>query len=408
MSAMHKQCRDKVFAGMKEAGVLSGVALLKGGEPSFRHDTDHEHLFRQESHFFYLFGINEPDLFGMLDFVHWSLTRYAAKYGVDQVHFVDELSQVVEATKASTIHILSGVNSDSKRAIVKVDVGSVLKTLDVAVDESLFYKVMVDSRAVKTSLELDLMRHVNTLASLAHIHVMKNCKPGLMEFQLESLFLGYASFEGGCRYSAYTCICGCGPNGAILHYGHAGAPNDKKINDGDIYPSNGKFTQKQRGIYNAVLSALVAVRNAVHEGVEWVDMHLLAERKIVEALVEIGIIQLNGKTLDEVLELEIGALFFPHVPAVDDPVKGAHLNKQLILDEYMNFGGVRLEEDLIITVDGCENMTNVPRDIEDIEAVMAGGETQLPGGVSSAFVADAKTFWTKETRTSTVTTNHHF
>jgi len=270
----------------------------------------------------------------------------------------------------------------------------------------------------------------------------------MREFQLESLFLHFTSYEGGSRYAAYTCICGCGPNGAVLHYGHAGAPNDGHIADGamclldmgceyhcyasDItcsYPANGKFTAKQRGIYNAVLNALLAVRSSVAEGVEWVDMHLLAEREIVKGLVEMGIVVLGDKTLDEVIKLEIGALFFPHglghmmgmdthdvggypdgrhrhtrpglsslrmnrplkahmvltnepgcyfieallVPAMDDPVKGKHLNKKLILEEYMDFGGVRLEEDLIITKTGCENMTNVPRTVEEVEAVMASG-----------------------------------
>ncbi|KAJ3079161.1 hypothetical protein HDU99_000140, partial [Rhizoclosmatium hyalinum] len=429
-----------------------------------------------------------PDLYGLLDFStglsHVFIPRldidyeiwcgkivppsgYAQRYGIDCVHFGDELTDVLKAL-GGPIHILSGINSDSKRAIVKVDVQSLI---DMEVIDAVLYRVMVESRAIKSGLELDLMRYVNNFASKAHINVMQNCKPGLMEFQLESLFLHYASFEGGSRYSAYTCICGCGPNGAVLHYGHAGAPNSGRIKDGDMclldmgaeyhcyasditcsYPSNGKFTQKQKGIYNAVLDALLAVREAVKEGVEWVEMHLLAERMIVKGLVAEGIVLLGDKTLDQVLDLEIGALFFPHglghlmgmdthdvggypqgisrhsrpglsslrlnrplkagmvltnepgcyfieallVPALDDPVKGPHLNRDLILGDYANFGGVRLEEDLIITVDGCENMTDVPRTVEDIEAVMSGQAWPSPDAVTEKL-------WTRTTiRTQTL------
>ncbi|KAJ3077178.1 hypothetical protein HDU98_007563 [Podochytrium sp. JEL0797] len=463
---LHSANRAKVFAGMKASGVTSGVALLKGGESEFRHDTDHEHLFRQESYFFYLFGVNEPDLFGMLDFAtsksHLFIPRlgaeyelwcgkivppegYKKKYGIDEVHFVDELDAVFAATKASDVHILSGLNTDSKREIVTLNTTPLLKTPHSTLSTPLF-RVMVDSRIIKTPHEQSLMRHINLLASQAHIHVLKSTKPGMMEFQQEALFNGYCGFEGGCRYTPYTCICGSGANGAVLHYGHAGAPNDKRINDGDMclldmgaeyhcyasditcsYPANGKFTKNQRGVYTAVLNALTAVRKTIRAGCEWTDLHLLAEKEIVKQLVEMNVILLNGKSLQEVFDLSIGALFMPHglghmlgmdthdvggyptdrtretrpglsslrlhrrleagmvltsepgcyfiegvlIPAMEDPVKGAHLNKQLILDEFMSFGGVRLEENLIITEDGCINMSEVPREIEEIEALMA-------------------------------------
>ena len=63
---------------------------------------------------------------------------------------------------------------------------------------------------------------------------MRGTKPGMMEYQLESLFQHHTYTHGGCRHMSYTCICACGPNPAILHYGHAGRPNDRLLGEGDM------------------------------------------------------------------------------------------------------------------------------------------------------------------------------
>lgn len=70
---------------------------------------------------------------------------------------------------------------------------------------------------------------------LRHSKVMLFTRPGLIEYQCESVFLDHCYRVGGCRHVSYTCICGSGHNGATLHYGHAAAPNAKMIHDGDMW-----------------------------------------------------------------------------------------------------------------------------------------------------------------------------
>lgn len=150
----------------------------------------------------------------------------------------------------------------------------------------------------------------------------------MTEYQAEAQFLYHSYSVGGCRHASYTCIAGSGENGAILHYGHAAAPNDKRIHDGDMllfdmganyfgyaaditcsYPANGKFTADQRFIYNAVLASCQAVHDAARPGVSWVDMHLLANGVLLAKLKEGGL--LTG-SIGEMIEAGINGVFQPH------------------------------------------------------------------------------------------------
>ncbi|NWT11441.1 PEPD dipeptidase, partial [Vireo altiloquus] len=143
-----------------------------------------------------------------------------------------------------------------------------------------------------------------------------------------SLFQHYCYTRGGMRHTSYTCICGSGDNSSVLHYGHAGAPNDKTIEDGDLclfdmggeyycygsditctFPANGKFTADQRAVYEAVLKASRAVMKAVKPGVAWPDMHRLADRVHLEELTRIGILKGN---VDDMVKVHLGAIFMPH------------------------------------------------------------------------------------------------
>eukprot|EP00960_Hanusia_phi_P039477 753915-Hanusia_phi.AAC.8 len=130
------------------------------------------------------------------------------------------------------------------------------------------------------------------------------------------------------RNLAYTGICASGKNAAILHYGHAGAPNNRQLGEGDIvlndlgaeyycyasditcsFPVSGKFSQEQKKIYEAVLDAKESVIARARPGVSWVEMHELTERIIAKHLLEIGVLKGN---LEDIIKAEVPAVFMPH------------------------------------------------------------------------------------------------
>lgn len=208
---------------------------------------------------------------------------------------------------------------------------------------------MVECRVIKSPAEIDLLRYTNWVSSMAHVDTMRTCQPNMMEYQLESTFLHYTYYYGGMRHMAYTCICGCGPNSSILHYGHAGRPNSGRVlQTGDMalldmggeyhcyasditcsYPVNGVYTDDQRCIYESVLAAQIAVIGRLKPGVSWVDMHHVAEREILHGLVKCGVLIIppnnssnndddagssnnDNDVIDKMIDVDLGAVFMPH------------------------------------------------------------------------------------------------
>ena len=147
------------------------------------------------------------------------------------------------------------------------------------------------------------------MISNAHVEVMRYAQAGMVEYEPEAKFIFEIYRKGGCRGCAYTCICACGPNSAILHYGHASAPNDYTLQATDMalldmgaeyhgyvsditcsFPLSGRFSQDQRSMYQGVLKAQIAVLAAIRPGASWVKCHRAAEEEIIKALLDVGVL----------------------------------------------------------------------------------------------------------------------
>jgi len=449
------------------------VLLQAGGDQGVCEgdSSDVGPIFRQESYFHWAFGVLEPDYYGAIEVSTGRSILYMPrldedyaiimghiptqeetreKYRVDEVRYVEEMPDHLRFSAGSTVPtllLLEGPNTDSGKTTrpAAFDGMSEFQT-----NRTLLHPEMAECRVLKTPMELDVLRYASQITSEAHKHLMRTVKPGMTEYQCEATFLHHIYFYGGARHVCYNCIAGAGRSGAVLHYGHAGAPNDQVIRDGDMclfdmgaeyccycsdvtcsYPANGKFTDKQKIVYNAVLRANLAVFNACKPGVSWSEMHILANRILLEDLLAAGI--LRG-SVDKMMEVNLaGRLFQPHglghlmgcdvhdvggyleghpqratIPGlrslrtarvlmanmvltiepgcyfidflIDRALADPELNQFIVADrlnEYRGQGGVRIEDDIIITETGAELMNHVPRTVEEIEGWMAGDDSVL-------------------------------
>lgn len=149
------------------------------------------------------------------------------------VQFADQLTEWLVASGVNKIHVMEGVNTDSGTAYPAITFPNIEKFRGMF-DTSTFYAALATARVTKNADEVATMRYAAYVASNAHVATMRAAAPGQMEFELEATFMYNIYKFGGCRKAAYTSICACGPNAATLHYGHAGAPNNRQLLSTDI------------------------------------------------------------------------------------------------------------------------------------------------------------------------------
>ncbi len=245
-------------------------------------------------------------------------------------------------------------------------------------------KMLAKLRQVKSPAELKLMQRAIDITAKAQMEAMRAARPGLFEYQIEAL-IEFVFKREGAEYPAFPSIIGSGPNSTVLHHWR----NRRKVRDGDLIvmdvgaeyhgysaditrtiPANGKFSEKQREIYQIVLRAQKAAIDAVAPGVPFRKIHQVA-RKIIEDA-GYGKYFTHGTShflgLDTHDVGERGTLQPGMVLTVEPGIyirAGSEVDKA-----YWNIG-VRIEDDVLVTEDGHKVLSGrVPREIEEIEALM--------------------------------------
>jgi Xaa-Pro aminopeptidase len=266
-----------------------------------------------------------------------------------------------------------------------------------------------EMRLYKSSAELKAMRRAAEISCLAHRRAMQACRPGMKEYQVEAE-LEYIFHREGALGPAYASIVGGGANACILHY----VENRATLKNGDLllidagaeydyyaadisrtFPVNGRFSRAQRSLYELVLEAQQAAIEQVRPGNHWNDPHKAAVQVLTEGLVALGLLQGNVAKL---IESEAYREFYMHRTGhwlgmdvhdvgdykVDDEWRllepgmtltvepGLYVagNNNRIDKKWWNIG-IRIEDDVLVTRDGHEVLTeDAPKQVADIEALM--------------------------------------
>ena len=153
--------------------------------------------------------------------------HFQSLYNVDEVCFTEQLFDWLQTNYETTskVYLLQGQNTDSKSFPTSINFKEEadFRTKDVKgytvynalcsmynVDMNALFPSIVTARVTKSEYEKIVMWYVSWVSSKAHIEVMRSVTPHMMEYELESTFLYQVYKNGGCRHSAYTCICGTG------------------------------------------------------------------------------------------------------------------------------------------------------------------------------------------------------
>jgi Xaa-Pro aminopeptidase len=415
-----------------------GVAVVPTAPERLRNRDTH-FPYRFDSHFYYLTGFAEPESVLLLtaqgrsllfcrerneEREIWDGFRHGPeqareRFAFDEAHPIGALDEKVAELLENQPALHYPVGADAQwdaramrwlncvRAKGRAGVTAPERVQDVR-------SLIDDMRLVKDAQELALMRRAAGIAAGAHRRAMQATRPGRNEYEIEAELL-YEFRRHGAQFPAYSPIVAGGANSCVLHY----VFNNAVLRDGDLllidagceldgyasditrsFPVNGRFSPAQREVYDIVLAAQAAAMDKVRPGNAWIEPHEAAVRVLAQGLRDL---KLLAGSLDEVLEKETYKRFYMHrtghwlgldvhdageyrrggqwrtlEPGMSLTVEpGLYIRGADDLPERLRNIGIRIEDDVVVTPDGCEVLTvEAPKGAADIEALMRDARTR--------------------------------
>ncbi|RDW65348.1 hypothetical protein BP5796_10040 [Coleophoma crateriformis] len=302
-------------------------------------------------------------------------------------------------------------------------------------DFTLLKEAIEECRVCKDEYEIALTKKANAISNIAHTAVLKAVKHAKNERELEALFIEKCIANGAREQAYHSIVASGTAAATLHYMKNyepmegklnllLDAGGEYKCYASDItrtFPISGKFSKESRSIYDIVLKMNNVCMNMLKQDVLWDDVHLQAHKIAIDGLLKLGI--LKGET-EDILKSRTSVAFFPHGlghylgmdthdtgghpnyedtdtmfrylrvrgklptgsiitvepgiyfcrfiidPYLRDPVHAAYINKD-VLDRYWDVGGVRIEDNVLITKDGFENLTTVVKDVDEIEKIIS-------------------------------------
>lgn len=435
-----------------------GIILIPGNNESPLNYTDNTYHFRQDSTFLYLFGLDIPGLFGVIDAntgndalfgndnsiedIIWSgikpsIKELAASVGVTNTSPFKDL--FVKVNKADKVHFLPAYRADIKLLLEEL-LGIPTIQLEKHASIDLIH-ALVGMRSIKDQFEIAEIEVACETGYKMHVAAMKMAKPGVMEQEIAGTIEGIAlAYGGGTSFPTILT-----QNGQTLHNHSHSFPLEKgrlMIVDAGAesnghyasdftrtVPVGGKFSQKQLDIYNIVLKANNTATALIKPGETYLSIHLKIAEVITSELKELGLMKGDVK---EAVASGAHALFFPHglghmmgldvhdmenygqihvgyddevrpidqfgtaylrlgrklqpgfvitnepglyfIPALIEKWSNEKINHAFInfeqVRKYLDFGGIRLEDDILVTDSGARILGNrIPINPEEVGAL---------------------------------------
>ena len=444
--------------------VRSGVILLLGNSEASCNYPDNQYQFRQDSSFLYFFGLDKPDLAAVIDAetgeecifgddvdiddIIWMgpqplIADQAATVGVSKTAPLGKMADYLKQArqKGRTIHYLPPYRNHNKILLHQM-LGIGFDVLKAGASEELI-KAVVALRLIKEPCEIAEIDKACNLGYTMHLTAMKMMRLGMVEQELVGVMEGVCK-SGGVMTSFPTILS---QHGETMHnHNHDGILTEGRLcvidagveiashycsDNTRTLPTGGKFTPKQKDVYEIVLTANDYAREAARPGITYRDVHLGAAKIIVQGLKNLGLV--HGD-VDEMVAAGVQGLFMPHglghnmgldvhdmedlgenyvgydpdqtrakqlglgslrmarklrpghvitdepgiyfIPALIEKWKSEGHNAQYIdfarLESYYDFGGIRLEDDLLITENGARILgtKRLPVTVEEIENTM--------------------------------------